>query len=645
MPEETFCNESPYSSKLCNKILGDQLLLDEIKASASFSLIIEILNNIAIGRNVGIVQTSEEDRFMSLFNIGCESKGFHLETRNPIGSKGEPNKLGFITYDVASGWSDSINLMIFPMTVVVGTSSDLLERKYCQSIANRFKNIVNDWEGSFGKSYDKLILSELGRLINASDPVKASFGMAAINRIIPFLAAIADHVRDHVDGRFILVIKDVLLTVSPNMFYYERFIKYLVNRGGNKFNVIFLTSVAPHLSYTSDEVAIYVLPSSDDLEANTFAKAFLELELDNKYVFSTASNGKHTRKQSSKVVDIISKGGIGGARPRGSTMHTLRFSSMTGRAVAGVKFDADIVAKRVLESISINKKNKYSGSTFLEMESTKGFDENSVGGYKQLMQWLKTRCIVGDVRARNANLKMPKGILLLGIPGCGKSLIAKSTGALFGWPVIKLNIGNLMTSLVGESERNTRLAIEALEQHAPCILWLDEIEKQFAGSTDISTDSGVIKRITGTILSWMQEHNDPVFIIATSNDVKSLPPEMLRKGRFDEVFFLDVPDDNERAEIFKIHIKKTGFDPAEYDIDEFVSVSDSLTGAEIESAVQDALYRAVSEAVTKNDETTKIGLPGRYITEALSEIKPLSKTMSDSFKDLRKFANNIRRAS
>ena len=210
----------------------------------------------------------------------------------------------------------------------------------------------------------------------------------------------------------------------------------------------------------------------------------------------------------------------------------------------------------------------------------------TVGGMKEFITYAEERFSAYSKEAQDYGLPYPKGVLLVGIPGCGKSLAAKALSNMWKKPLLKLDIGKLFGSLVGDTEAKTRRALEIAEAMAPAILWIDEIEKGLSGvGSSGKTDSGVTSRMFGTILTWLQEKEVPVYVIATANNISSLPPEFLRKGRFDEIFFVDLPSEEERKEIFKIQIEKRKRKAEEFDIDKLASLSDGYTGAEIEECV------------------------------------------------------------
>lgn len=217
---------------------------------------------------------------------------------------------------------------------------------------------------------------------------------------------------------------------------------------------------------------------------------------------------------------------------------------------------------------------------------------DDVGGLGVLKEWLRLRERAFTQEARDYGLPPPKGIALIGIPGTGKSLTAKMIGGLWRLPLLRLDAGALFGSLVGESEERTRRALRLAETVAPCVLWVDEMEKAFSFG---GSDGGTSQRVFGSILSWMQEKKAPVFVVATANNIASLPPELLRKGRFDEIFFLDLPTMPERQEIFAVHLRKRNRLPQDFEIAALARESEGYVGAELEQAIFDAMYLAFNE--------------------------------------------------
>ena len=253
-----------------------------------------------------------------------------------------------------------------------------------------------------------------------------------------------------------------------------------------------------------------------------------------------------------------------------------------------------------------------------------------VGGLEQLKEWLSKRGKAFSPAAREFGLPEPRGILLLGIPGCGKSLTAKAISSMWQLPLLKLDVGKVFSSLVGSSEENVRRAIATAESIAPSILWLDEMEKGFSGlSSSGQTDGGTTARVFGTFLTWLQEKKSPVFVVATCNNVKELPPELLRKGRFDEIFFVDLPSKEERKDIFRIHLEKRHRDPNGFDLEKLAESTKEFAGSELEEIIVSALYDAFDEGCDLKQE---------HLEKTVAGMIPLSKTMGDQIKGIREWA-------
>lgn len=283
-----------------------------------------------------------------------------------------------------------------------------------------------------------------------------------------------------------------------------------------------------------------------------------------------------------------------------------------------------------VEVINSEKKQIIRKSGMLEYYDAQE-DINSVGGLDELKGWLKKRAAAFTDRARAYGLPAPKGVLLLGVQGCGKSLMAKAVSNVWQLPLLRFDIGRVFGSLVGSSEENVRGVIKVAESVSPAILWLDEIDKAFRGSRSSggSTDGGTSARVFGTFLTWMSEKTKPVFVVATANDVSALPPELLRKGRFDEIFFVDLPCISERKDIFKVHLVKRKFDPAKFDLEKLALSSSGYSGAEIEEAVVSAMFDAFYENKPLSTDN---------ILSAIQQTVPLSKTMSEDMDHLRDWA-------
>jgi hypothetical protein len=279
--------------------------------------------------------------------------------------------------------------------------------------------------------------------------------------------------------------------------------------------------------------------------------------------------------------------------------------------------------------IAREKANALQSNGLLEIVEARE-SADSIGGLDQLKEWLKKRRNAFGQAARDYGLPSPKGLMIIGIPGTGKSLTAKATASVFGLPLLKLDAGKLFGGLVGQSEANLRSALGTAEAISPCVLWIDEIEKGFAGAgSSGNTDGGTSARVFGAFLNWMQDKTKPVFVVATANDVSQLPPEFLRKGRFDDLFFVDLPDMKERTAIWDIVIKKYGRNPLDYDTVRLSHATERFTGAEIEQTFIEALHLAFDEG----------GEPGELtVGTALTEIVPLHSLMSEKIEKLRHWA-------
>lgn len=256
---------------------------------------------------------------------------------------------------------------------------------------------------------------------------------------------------------------------------------------------------------------------------------------------------------------------------------------------------------------------------------------DDIGGLENLKRWLKRKAkVFKDMeRARAYGVDMPKGVLIAGMPGCGKSLSAKAAASLFEVPLLRLDMGRLMGKYVGESEGNLRKAISLAEAISPCVLWIDELEKAFAGIGSGGGSAEVTTRLFGNFLTWMQEKNSPTFVVATANDITKLPPELLRKGRFDEIFYVDLPNDQEREKIFRIHIKKRReADLDNIDMQKLVSITRGFSGADIEGVVKDAVESAFAD--DKSEIRTE------DLICAIFKTHPLSVIMKDALDKMEK---------
>lgn len=288
--------------------------------------------------------------------------------------------------------------------------------------------------------------------------------------------------------------------------------------------------------------------------------------------------------------------------------------------------------ERNLDVVVAEKKAVIRESEALEFHTAEESPED-LGGLEVLKQWLQLRERAFGDAAREFGLPSPKGIALIGIPGTGKSLTAKMIGGLWRLPLIRLDVGALFGSLVGESEERVRRALRLAETVSPCVLWIDEVEKALASG---GHDGGTSQRVFGTVLTWMQEKTAPVFVVATANDVSALPPETLRRGRFDEVFFLDLPTEQERREIITVHLRKRRRDPSAFDVHQLARLCDGFVGAELEQVVVDAMYEAFNE--NRDVDTGDIA-------RAITRTVPLSRSQHEIIEDLREWLREGRAQS
>ena len=290
------------------------------------------------------------------------------------------------------------------------------------------------------------------------------------------------------------------------------------------------------------------------------------------------------------------------------------------------------VDKNSISILLSEKKQIISQTEILEYWSINE-DINNLGGLKNLKEWLNKRQTAFGLQAINYGLPTPRGLLLIGIQGTGKSLTAKAIASEWQLPLLKLDVGKLFGGLVGESESRLRQVITVTETISPCILWIDEIDKAFTNS-DNKGDSGTSNRVLATFISWLSEKTKPVFVIATANNIEALPLEILRKGRFDEVFFLDLPQQNEREEIFRIHLQQ--FRPSsweEFNLIKLAEKTDAFSGAEIRQTIIEAMYQAFYEQREFNTDD---------ISKAIEEIIPLANLENQQMMKLKKWASSGR---
>jgi len=298
------------------------------------------------------------------------------------------------------------------------------------------------------------------------------------------------------------------------------------------------------------------------------------------------------------------------------------------RIVAGVIHDDNVLDGSDLPRVVDAKRNRLGTMGCLESIMADVGPED-IGGLRNLKEWLALRRGGFTSRAREFGLDPPRGILLLGVQGCGKSLCAKVVASAWRMPLLRMDPGVLYQKFIGESEARLREALEQAESMAPVVLWIDEIEKAFASASAESADGGLSQRMFGTLLSWMQDHRHPIFMVATANNIAQLPPELMRKGRFDEIFFVDLPGAADRQSIFTVHLRRRHREPRHFDMPRLVEASEGFSGAEIEQAIVAGMYAAFSESA-------------EFITEhmltAMRATQPLSVLMRERVEHLRVWA-------
>lgn len=298
------------------------------------------------------------------------------------------------------------------------------------------------------------------------------------------------------------------------------------------------------------------------------------------------------------------------------------------RVVASAIYDDHALTGDDLPRI-VEAKRTLLGTTGCLETIAADFAPEDIGGLENLKQWLKQRRGGFTRQAQEFGLEPPRGVLMLGVPGCGKSLCAKVVASDWKMPLLRLDPGVLYQKFIGESESQLRRALAQAEAMAPVVLWIDEIEKAFASASASSADGGLSKRMFGTLLSWMQDHRHPIFLIATANDISALPPELMRKGRFDEVFFIDLPSQAAREQILEIHLRRRRRSPEMFDLPRLAALAEGFTGSELEQVAISALFGAFHAG----DE-----LSDAHIENELAQTRPLSTLMTERIEELRVWA-------
>lgn len=301
------------------------------------------------------------------------------------------------------------------------------------------------------------------------------------------------------------------------------------------------------------------------------------------------------------------------------------------RAYQRVLHGRQDVGEEVMTQLISEKKSLLQGSNLLEFHEL-GETADDIGGLEGLKEWINRRAKAFSPEARKRNVGQPKGVLLLGVQGCGKSLSARVIARQLSFPLIRLDFGNLLQGERGSSEQNLREVLRMMDGIAPAVLWIEELDKGFSGlSAEEENRDAVLARMFGLFLTWMQEHTTPIFVVATANAIENLPPELLRRGRFDELFFIDLPNFHERKHIYRIHLSRRGCNPEDYNIEELSDKTEGYSGAEIEQIVNSA----VIDAYTRDCLPTQ-----KDLLDTADLIVPLSITMEEKVFNLREWAKS-----
>jgi hypothetical protein len=492
-------------------------------------------------------------------------------------------------------FSDELEILIrarYPLVYIISSEEMRVQGVITEIAAKRQKKVF-EWSYNTGVvPAGTSIQSSKGRNSNTKDPLAA-----------------LDFVIDQVEPA-IFIFKDFHPFLGRSNIAVIRKLKEIALHLKNSFKTILLISpmqeIPPELE---KEVTVlnFPLPTTEDLngllekivtDVQQFKQVRLELDDANRERLLQAALGLTLSEAENVFAKIIVKD-----------------ERLSGADVAEVFAEKQQIVRK---------------SGLLEYYPTaEGF--NQVGGLAVLKDWLNKRAAAFTEEARNFGLPTPRGILILGVQGCGKSLCAKAVSTQWQLPLLRFDMGRMFGSLVGSSEENVRRAIAVAESVAPAVLWVDEIDKAFAGSQGSgNSDGGTTARVLGTFLTWLSEKSAPVFVVTTANDISQLPPELLRKGRLDEIFFVDLPSLEERQEIFRIHLLRRGRNPEDFEVAALAEAATDCSGAEIEEAINSALYDAFSAS---GDITTDI------ILGTLSQTVPLAKTMDEQIDRLRTWAD------
>ena len=490
----------------------------------------------------------------------------------------------------------------YSLILIKSSEEDRLTRDL-QKAAKELNHQFITWSISSGLQYEGRSLDE---------------GSLELKRALDICEALAQK-----EKPILFVFYDLAPLISgPNAspIYQRRLKEFALNirTKGYRCNCVIVSYRSDVNSDLESEITVldYPLPNRDDVRKQI--QDFMELY----------KNEQEIRVDTSKkTLDALTTAALG--------LTSSEIENCLSRALVEDKaLDIDDVKSIVNEKKQIIRKNG-----ILEYIDNK-LSLKDVGGLNVLKKWLEVRGHSFSEEAKQFGLNPPKGVLLVGIPGCGKSLTAKCIASAWNMPLLKLDMGRIFGRYVGDSEANIRQALKTAEAIAPCVLWIDEIEKGLSGGGD----SGVSSRVFGNLLSWMQDKTSPVFIFATANNIRNLPAELLRKGRFDEIFFVDLPNDEERKTILEIHIEKTGRSAKDFDLKELVRLSGEdnfckeirLAGAELEAWVKDSLLEAYSRKVS-GIKDAELGM--KDFENTIKRFVPMAKMRQKDFKELRVWAN------
>lgn len=426
-------------------------------------------------------------------------------------------------------------------------------------------------------------------------------------RVAPDISATLQAIRD-ADQRGIYVLFDA----HPYLGYAstQRQLREIVQRRGCQPHVLVLVGHKVELPPDLDSLAVRYTPRLPD------ANALLKLVREEAENYMREHGGRRVEADAEVVKQIVRN--LQGLDPVDARRIARHLIFRDGAIAAD---DLPELAKLKFELLN------RSGHLHYEYDSARMGD---VAGARRLKRWVEQRRGVFTGGEPPPGLDPPKGMLLLGVQGCGKSMLAKAVAAGFGVPLVRLDFGTLYDKFHGETEKNLRAALASAEQLAPCVLWIDEIEKGLAGDGGDS-DGGVSRRVLGYLLTWMAERKSRVFLVATANQIDALPPELLRKGRFDEIFFVDLPDPAARIELFALHLRKRSLAPEGFDLAALAAASDGFSGAEIEQAIVAALYAAHAVSAPLSDF---------QLRAELKQTRPLSVMMAEQVEGLREWARS-----